>query len=60
MEGDFVYFSRRADEERRAAIMAPHSRARAAHLDMADRYAELATAIASHHPRTDLKLRVSA
>ena len=49
MEGDFAYFSRRAQEERVAAMKAPHPSARQAHIDMADRYDELARAIASHH-----------
>jgi hypothetical protein len=48
MEGDHIYFSRRALEEREAAIRTQHPGARQAHLDMADRYGELATAIASH------------
>jgi hypothetical protein len=47
METDAVYFSRRAQEERVAAMKAPHPAARQAHLDMADRYEEFATAIAS-------------
>lgn len=49
MEADFNYFSRRAQEERIAAMQAPHPSARRAHLDMAERYDELATAIESHH-----------
>ena len=51
MEGDFNYFSRRAREERVAAMKAPHPTARQAHADMAERYDDLATAIAAHRPR---------
>jgi hypothetical protein len=49
IEGDQVYFCRRAHEERDAAMKAPHPSARQAHLEMAERYDELAAAIASHH-----------
>ncbi|MFL6752752.1 MAG: hypothetical protein ACJ8D5_09895 [Sphingomicrobium sp.] len=45
MESDTVYFARRASEERAAAMKAPHPAARAAHLDMAARYDDLAGAI---------------
>lgn len=47
MEGDAIYFGRRAQEERTAASHASHPTARQAHLDMADRYDELSAAIAS-------------
>jgi hypothetical protein len=47
MEGDGIYFGRRASEERIAAMKAPHPRARKAHLELADRYNDLATAIQS-------------
>ena len=47
MEGDGIYFGRRANEERVAAMKAPHPRARKAHLEMADRYEDLATAIST-------------
>jgi len=50
MNGDAIYFERRAREEREAAMKARHPEARQAHLDMADRYAELASAIAAHTP----------
>jgi hypothetical protein len=46
MEGDATYFSRRARDERAAATSAAHPTARRAHLDMADRYDELSSAIA--------------
>lgn len=48
MEGDAAYFSRRANEERVAAMKAAHPRARQSHLVMAERYDEFAGAIASH------------
>lgn len=48
MEGDAVYFSRRAREERAAATNAAHPAARDAHLQMAGRYEELAEAISAH------------
>ena len=50
MEGDAVYFSRRASEERAAASHAVHQAARLAHLEMANRYEELAAAIALREP----------
>jgi len=51
MEGDSLYFSRRAQEEREAAMKAPHPSARQAHLDMAGRYDDLAGALAAHESR---------
>lgn len=48
MESDVAYFSRRANEERAAAMKATHPQARQSHLELAERYAELAGAIASH------------
>jgi hypothetical protein len=55
MEGDQEYFSRRAQEEREAAMKASHPVARQSHLELAERYRELAEAIASHErlPRLD-------
>ena len=46
MDGDRIYFGRRANEERIAAMKAPHPEARKAHRELADRYSDLATAIA--------------
>ena len=46
MEPDLVYFSRRAAEEKAAAEQAVHPTARQAHLDLAERYADLANALA--------------
>lgn len=51
MEGDAVYFNRRAKEERSAAGNASHATARRAHLDMANRYEELAAAIQAREPQ---------
>lgn len=45
MESDSAYFRRRASEERVAAMKAAHPEARQAHLEMADRYDQLAEAI---------------
>lgn len=45
MEGDAVYFRRRAQEERRAAARAEHDTAHRLHLELADRYDQLASAI---------------
>jgi hypothetical protein len=50
MEGDLVYFRRRALEERQAAMTAAHPVARRAHLELADRYDDLAFAIAAQQP----------
>ena len=48
MKGDADYFRRRAAEEREAAMRAPHPMARSAHIELAERYDELATAITTH------------
>lgn len=48
LESDHIYFSRRAHEEREAAMKAPHPAARNAHLGLAARYDELAEAISNH------------
>jgi hypothetical protein len=42
MNSNAGYFRRRANEERVAAMKAPHPAARAAHVEMAKRYDELA------------------
>ena len=44
MEQDSAYFTRRENEERAAAAVADHPGARRAHLELADRYRQLATA----------------
>ena len=48
MDGDAIYFNRRATEEREAAMRAPHPDARRAHIELAKRYQELAAAITTH------------
>jgi hypothetical protein len=45
MESDVSYFQRRADEEFAAANSAASPHARAVHLEMAERYSQLAAAI---------------
>lgn len=50
MEQDVAYFSRRAAEERTAASNAEHPNAKQAHLDLAERYQEMAAAIDSSDP----------
>ncbi len=45
MESDVVYLIRRASEERVAAMRAPHPNARQSHLELAERYQEMADAI---------------
>ena len=56
MESDVLYFGRRASEERRAAMKAAHPGVRQAHLDMAQRYDDLVTAIAAREERLGLNL----
>jgi hypothetical protein len=51
MEGDFGYFSRRANEERIAAMKASHPQARTSHRELAQRYDDLASAIAAQAQR---------
>jgi hypothetical protein len=46
MQGDVEYFTKRASDERRRAMSAAHPNAREAHFQMAERYSELASAIA--------------
>jgi hypothetical protein len=43
-ESDFQYFHRRASEERAAAQSAMHPVARQSHLELANRYEEMAVA----------------
>jgi hypothetical protein len=51
MESDVCYFRRRATEEKAAVLKAIHWQARQRHLEMAERYDDLASAIAArqHH-----------
>jgi hypothetical protein len=51
MDGDAIYFGRRAREEREAALKCSHPRARQSHLDLAERYDELASAIRGYQPQ---------
>lgn len=48
MQGDAVYFRRRALEQSEAAMNADHPKARASHLELARRYEEFANALAAH------------
>jgi hypothetical protein len=45
MDGDLNHFTRRADEERTAAMRAEHPQARRSHQDLAARYEHLASTI---------------
>ena len=45
MDSDASYFRRRADEEFAAASDAPSGHVRAVHIEMAERYSQLAAAI---------------
>src|SRR5688572_7534309 len=49
VEADHLYFSRRGREEREAAMRASHPGARAAHMQMAERFDDLAAAIAERN-----------
>ena len=67
METDVAYFARRALQERLAAKNAPNGPARQSHLEMAERYDELAAAIVAgerdlglHDVRTNSQVPVSA
>jgi hypothetical protein len=48
MNGDAEYFRQRALQEKAAAMQAVHAEAREAHLQMARRYEEFASALGSH------------
>ena len=50
METDRVYFSRRATEEREAALKAVHPKVRQVHLELAKGYDERLAKIASTRP----------
>lgn len=51
VEDDSAYFRRRVAEEKAAAGRADHPNARQAHLDLADRYQDLADALAHAGPK---------
>ena len=55
MEGDAEYFSRRAQQEREAAMKAAHPSAREAHVSLAKRYEDLAGAITHDKQRLGLQ-----
>ena len=52
VQSDFEYFRGRAQEEIDASLAAESTSARKAHLELAHRYTELATAIEESAPRT--------
>jgi hypothetical protein len=56
VETDVIYFARRALEERLAAKTATHELARRSHLEMAERYEELASAITEREQLLGLHL----
>ncbi len=56
MEGDIDYFARRATEEKAAANSAEHALARQAHLDLAERYDDLANSFAADEQRLGIGL----
>jgi hypothetical protein len=56
MEADVLYFGRRASEERRAAMQAAHSGVRQAHLELAQRYDDLVSAISAREKVLGLDL----
>ena len=56
MEGDAAYFARRASDERTAAMKAAHPNARKSHLDMAERYDDLARSITARDQYLGLDL----
>ena len=58
MESDTIYFRRRASEERTAALQAKTSEARAAHLELAQRYEDLVRGITHHQQRLGLPAAV--
>ena len=55
MHTDLIYFSRRAQEERLAAMSAADLRARRVHLELAERYDELAARIEMRLPMRHLQ-----
>ncbi len=58
MDSDVAYFARRASDERAAAIQAELPEARKTHLDMAERYEDLVSAITSRDRHLALDLSV--
>jgi len=60
MTGDGDYFSRRAEEERTAAISAVHPNARQTHLDLARAYEDRARTLEAEERRSGMRLVNSA
>lgn len=60
LEDDAAYCRRRAAEERELGLEAPDPRVRQAHLDMAQRYCDLARAIAAFEHHLEHKLDMLA
>ncbi|MFL6733355.1 MAG: hypothetical protein ACJ8EY_01525 [Sphingomicrobium sp.] len=58
MEADFQYYQRRATQERLAAAKARHPHARAAHLEMEERYQELLRALLVREPQPELQIYI--
>ena len=56
MESDQVYFTRRASEERTAALQSRNKTARRSHTQMAERYEELVRALAAEQRRLDIPM----
>lgn len=57
METDAVYFTRRAREEREAAMKAAHPQAREAHLQLSRRYDQVADVTKVAAPRLTAELK---
>jgi hypothetical protein len=53
MFDDLIYFTNRANEERRLAMAAAHANARRSHLELAARYAALASMCLPVEGRTE-------
>ena len=56
MESDVSYFTRRASDELRAALKALHPEARQRHLELAERYNDIANAISARQEHLGMPL----
>ena len=56
MIGDCDYFSRRAEEERKAAANTAHPNARQSHVDLADAYEKRARTLTAEERRSRIKV----
>jgi hypothetical protein len=56
MESEGTYYSRRAQEEREAAMKAAHPKARQAHLELAEAYEGRTRAVAANLRRSAMRL----